>query len=114
MFVRDIEMLMVFIYRIFMVRLLFLCLVSIGEGDCLVNVSRFCKQVFGRSFLDSLGLPKAVHRVCHVDGLPCVDPCSRFCGSYPFPVDPVDPHGEGSFCERGRVIVPACARCIEC
>ena len=64
-----------------------------------------------RSFLDSLGLPKPVFRKCFYDGKQCVDPESWFCGEYPFPVDPVDPHDFGSVWKRERVFVPACVRC---
>jgi hypothetical protein len=76
---------------------------------------------FELSFLESLGLPKAEKRICKFYGEDCVDPCSRFCGSYPFPVDPVDPdlahtgfrrkYGEHvvvAVFEREHVIIPAC------
>lgn len=75
---------------------------------------RFSDLVFERkkfeiSLFESLGLPKVVCRVCEFDGEDCVDPYSWFCGSYPFPVDPIDPYVMGR--KRERVLVPACARC---
>jgi hypothetical protein len=62
--------------------------------------------------MDSLGLPKPVFRKCFYDGEKCVDPCSTFCGVYPYPVDPVDPDDIGEVWERERVVVPACARLL--
>lgn len=69
-----------------------------------------------RSFLESLGLPIAVKRKCKVDDHElCVDPCSLFCGEYPYLVDPVDPDKtyDGRFIQcRELVIVPACVRLL--
>jgi hypothetical protein len=64
------------------------------------------------SSMDGFGLPKPVFRKCFCGGGKCVDPCSHFCGVYPYLVDPVDPDDIGEVWERERVIVPACARYV--